>query len=46
LDDQFVVFQVQDTGVGIESDAIPRIFERFYKADSRVLGAEPGLGFP
>jgi two-component system phosphate regulon sensor histidine kinase PhoR len=37
-----VVISVKDTGVGIPVDDVPRIFERFYKADR--ARAEEGVG--
>jgi two-component system phosphate regulon sensor histidine kinase PhoR len=42
--DDRVEFWVADTGVGIESDQLLRVFERFYKTDPSRTGAGTGLG--
>ena len=39
-----VRFAVQDTGVGIPAEEIPRIFERFYRVDKSRTGKGTGLG--
>ncbi|MFN3490722.1 MAG: sensor histidine kinase [Anaerolineales bacterium] len=39
-----VRFAVKDTGIGIPSDSLNRIFERFYRVDSSRTGSGTGLG--
>lgn len=39
-----VRFAVRDTGVGIPSDEVSRIFERFYRVDKSRTGSGTGLG--
>lgn len=40
-----VILRVSDTGIGIDTAALPRVFERFYKADpSRAGRAGSGIG--
>jgi two-component system phosphate regulon sensor histidine kinase PhoR len=41
-----VRLSVADSGVGLEPDELPRIFERFYKASQRAPGRNDGRATP
>ncbi|MBN2462116.1 MAG: HAMP domain-containing protein [Dehalococcoidia bacterium] len=44
LSENSVLVKVSDTGVGISREDLPRVFERFYKADKARVGEGAGLG--
>ena len=42
--DAHVAIRIRDTGPGIAPDALPHLFERFYRSDTSRTGAGAGLG--
>ncbi len=43
-DEEKVILSVQDTGVGIDDEDLPYVFDRFYKVDKAHSGKGSGLG--
>ncbi len=43
-EDSAIVFQVQDTGIGIPSEKLPQLFSEFFQVDSSVRRSRSGAG--
>jgi two-component system, sensor histidine kinase and response regulator len=44
LEDCYAVFEIEDTGIGIESDQIPRLFKKFHQLDRNFDRDYEGMG--
>ncbi len=40
----YLIFAIEDSGLGIASDDLPRLFEKFYRGKQREARAQPGSG--
>lgn len=43
-EDQGVIFEIKDTGIGIPDEALPHIFDRFYRSEQELVQMRPGSG--
>jgi signal transduction histidine kinase len=43
-DGDWVIFQISDTGIGMDADQLGRLFEAFYQADSSISRRYGGTG--
>ncbi len=44
LTEEYVTLEIADTGIGIEAEAVPRIFERFYRSPNAQAFDQKGTG--
>jgi signal transduction histidine kinase/HAMP domain-containing protein len=42
--EEYLVFEIQDTGIGIAPEDMPRLFEKFYRGKAREARARAGTG--
>jgi signal transduction histidine kinase len=40
----FLIFSIEDSGIGISADDLPRLFEKFYRGKQREARAQHGSG--
>jgi signal transduction histidine kinase len=41
---EYLIFVIEDSGIGIPPDDIPHLFEKFYRGKQREARAQPGSG--